>query len=146
MATMAIAFGLMLTGCSSKTEKINEYSTEMSEYTSDFAETMDDFHKLNVESSVDPSIMSTNEWINDAAEALDDMAYHIEDIRSVEPPKGLEKSHGYVLEAMDSYEYAVNNYPESINDADVRKSCMDALKEGDRNMIKAGEELQKVTD
>ena len=143
---MAIAFGLMIAGCSSKEEKINEYSVEMTEYTSDFAETMGDFHELNVESSIDPSVMSTDEWINDAAEALDDMAYHIEDIRSVEPPKELEVSHGYVLKAMDSYEYAVNNYPESINDADVRKSCMDALKEGDKNMIKAGEELQKVTD
>ena len=148
ITTAALTLGLMLTGCSSgpSPEEVTEYSTEMEEEIGDFTNTMTIFYILNTEAVGDPAVMSTNEWIVDVSETLIDMEGHIEDVRAITPPEGLETSHDYALKAMDSYEYVVINYPDSLADPEIMNLCMDALEEANKNIEKAGLELNKLTD
>ena len=152
---MAIAFGLMLTGCSetSVTEPkadVSDYSEEMEGYTGEFAATMQEFSDLNMEASQNPPLMATDEWIMDVSLTLISMEEHIADIRAVEVPEGapeeVEKSHEYVLKAMDSYEFAVDNYPDALGDTGLLYECIDAMEEGNSNIEKAELELSKISD
>lgn len=153
-----MTLGLMLTGCSetvtetAKEEITNnnpdaliDYSTKMEGYMNDFSMTMQEFSDLNMEASQNPSIMSTNEWVTDVSSTLISMEEHIADIRAVTPPDEVEVSHDYVLQAMDSFEYVVNNYPDSLGNSDIMSSCIDALEEGGENLDKAKTELDEIT-
>lgn len=159
ITTAALTLGLMLTGCSETTvteesqNKVKEeaesksesttliaYSTEMEGYMNDFTITMTEFSDLNMEASVDPSIMASSDWMVDMSSVLIDMDKHIAGIRTVTPPEEMEVSHDYVLKAMDSFEFVVDNYPDSLEDPELMSDCIDALGEGGANLDKAIEE------
>jgi len=161
MIAAGMTLGLMLTGCSEtvtetakdvKEEVTNEnsdnliaYSTEMEGYMNDFSITMQEFSDLNMEAAENPSIMATSEWMSDISLSLISMEEHIADIRAVTPPEEMKVSHDYVLQAMDSYEFVVNNYPDSLGDPGLMNECIDALEEGGANLDKATEEVSKIT-
>ena len=161
ITTAALTLGLMLTGCSETTvtesakEEVKEapgvdsdllaYSTEMEGYMNDFTITMTEFSDLNMEASVDPSVMASSDWMMDITSVLIDMDKHIAGIRTVTPPEEMEVSHGYVLKAMDSFEFVVDNYPDSLENPEVMSDCIDALNEGGANLDKAIEETSKFT-
>ena len=161
ITTAALTLGLMLTGCSEtvtetantvkeevtheKSDNIIAYSTEMEGYMNDFTITMTEFSDLNMEASVDPSIMTSSDWMVDMSSVLLDMDKHIAGIRTVTPPEEMEVSHGYVLKAMDSFEFVVDNYPDSLENPEVMSDCIDALNEGGANLDKAIEETSKFT-
>ncbi|MCK1982191.1 MULTISPECIES: hypothetical protein [Peribacillus] len=158
-----MTLGLMLTGCSETTvtdsdttEEVTEptsnteladYGTEMEGYLNDFTVTMTDFSNLNSEAANNPSIMLTDDWIMDISLSLVTMEEHINNIRSVDAPAEVQKSHDHVLQAMDSFQYVVDNYPNAIDNVDVELlgTCVDAMTEGGQHLDKATAELNKVT-
>jgi hypothetical protein len=165
MIAAGMTLGLMLTGCSETTvsesneepkeevtepaadTELSDYGTEMQGYLTDFTVTMTDFGELNTEASQNPSIMLTDDWKVDISVALVTMEGHIEDIRSVDAPAEVQKSHDHLLQAMDSFQYVVDNYPDAIDnvDVDLLGTCVDAMTEGGQQLDKATEELNKVT-
>jgi hypothetical protein len=165
MIAAGMTLGLMLTGCSETTvsepneepkeevtepaadTELSDYGTEMQGYLSDFTVTMTDFSELNTEAANNPSIMLTDDWRMDISISLVTMEEHINNIRSVDAPAEVQKSHDYVLQAMDSFQYVVDNYPDAIDnvDVDLLGTCVDAMTEGGQHLDKATEELNKVT-
>ncbi|MGE7650528.1 hypothetical protein ACQKM1_22535 [Peribacillus frigoritolerans] len=166
MIAAGMTLGLILTGCSETTvtesneepkeevmpeptanTELSDYGTEMEGYLSDFTVTMTDFSNLNSEAANNPSIMLTDDWIMDISLSLVTMEEHINNIRSVDAPAEVQKSHEHVLQAMDSFQYVVDNYPNAIDNVDVELlgSCVEAMTEGGQQLDKATVELNKVT-
>lgn len=110
------------------------YSTSMGDSFGEFESIMYDFSDLMLDAGNDPYLMFDDAWTIDVATQLVLMQGVIDDIKSLNPPTGFEDVHNKTLQAMDEYQYVVDNLPRAIDnmDVDLINSCSDAVANGTR--------------
>jgi hypothetical protein len=110
------------------------YSTSMGDSFGEFESIMYDFSDLMLDAGNDPYLMFDDAWTIDVATQLVLMQGVIDDIKSLNAPTGFEDVHNKTLQAMDEYQYVVDNLPRAIDnmDVDLINSCSDAVANGTR--------------
>lgn len=123
----------------------NTYFSTMDLYSEDFSLHSASFSELNSELEENPTLMLTEEWVQDAAVSLLGMKSVIPKILAVVPPKNLKDYHNHFLEAMDEYTFIINNFPNAIDnfDTDLYLECNEARIRAIEHLSKANETLRE---
>lgn len=103
-----------------------EYSDNMSAYFSSFSDVMTRFSTKNREAAQNPALMADSNWMIDTSAVIIDMQTLIEDYRAIDDvPAVFESSHKLLGDAIDQYEFVVENYATGIDnmDADLLTQC-----------------------
>lgn len=97
-----------------------------------------------------PTLMYDEDWLMNMALALNQLDLGISEIKAIKEPNDsvLKESHALVLKAMDTYQFAVDNLPNAIDNMDVEllQKCSEQIKTGNDYLNQANELIDtKVT-
>ena len=110
----------------------SEYTKAMSVAMQNVSDALGGMTEESKKMADNPALILDQGWIMDMALALTMLDASIIQVRDIEEPTDpkLKEAHGLVLNAMDHYEYVVDNYPSAIDnmDADLIKECTENLK------------------
>lgn len=110
----------------------SEYTKAMSVAMQNVSDALGGMTEESKKMADNPALILDQGWIMDMALALTMLDASIIQVRDIEQPTDpkLKEAHGLVLNAMDHYEYVVDNYPSAIDnmDADLIKECTENLK------------------
>ncbi|WP_458459974.1 hypothetical protein [Pseudobutyrivibrio sp.] len=108
-----------------------EYLRDMTNVLEDFTVILNDFAELSTQAGQNPYVMTTNDWIMDTAIVLTEFDTAIQEARAIEEPENPEllRSHRLIMQAMDEYQFIVDNYPDAIDnlDTDLLNECILAM-------------------
>ena len=149
---VALFSALLLGGCSEETVKESaveqkettkaaepakkavesEYTKAMSVAMQNVSDALGGMTEESKKMADNPALILDQGWIMDMALALTMLDASIIQVRDIKEPTDpeLKEAHGLVLNAMDHYEYVVDNYPSAIDnmDADLIRECTENLK------------------
>ena len=110
----------------------SEYTKAMSVAMQNVSDALGGMTEESKKMADNPALILDQGWIMDMALALTMLDASIIQVRDIEEPTDpkLKEAHGLVLNAMDHYEYVVDNYPSAIDnmDADLIRECTENLK------------------
>ena len=110
----------------------SEYTKAMSVAMQNVSDALGGMTEESKKMADNPALILDQGWIMDMALALTMLDASIIQVRDIDEPTDpkLKEAHGLVLNAMDHYEYVVDNYPSAIDnmDADLIKECTENLK------------------
>ena len=109
----------------------SEYTKAMSVAMQNVSDALGGMTEESKKMADNPALILDQGWIMDMALALTMLDASITQVRDIEQPTDpkLKEAHELVLNAMDHYEYVVDNYPSAIDnmDADAIRKCTENL-------------------
>ena len=109
-----------------------EYTKAMSVAMQNVSDALGGMTEESKKMADNPALILDQGWIMDMALALTMLDASITQVRDIDVPTDpkLKEAHELVLNAMDHYEYVVDNYPSAIDnmDADAIRECTENLK------------------
>lgn len=122
-----------------------EYSTKMESISYDIQTIMNDFSQLMYQAGDNPNLMFDDNWIIDVATQIALLDGVITEVRNIEAPSQLDDVHSLILEAMNEYEFVVDNFPSAIDNMDVNliNECNTAITNATGHITEATSLLQE---
>jgi hypothetical protein len=127
-------------------DDIATYHNQLNDPVNGLSQAMGTFGELNIKAGSDPSLMFTDDWKTDMAVALVAMDKYIGQIRAIDPPDSLDEPHALLLQAMDEYQYVVDNYPKAIDNMDANAiiECTNHMNNGNDLIGQATDKLNSM--
>ncbi len=109
------------------------YVNELEHQTDQWATLFSNFYNVIQKSS------NTDKWREDILVELVSMKLLVEEAKSITPPENMKNIHNQFIEAIDHFDYMIENIPSALdnNDKELTEKCMYELTIG-------AEELQKT--
>jgi hypothetical protein len=104
---------------------------------------MGKFSELNGQAGQDPSMLADSDWQIDMASTLVDMQRYIQDVQAINPPDAVADVHDTLLQAMDEYQFVVDNFPTALDtlDSSLIDECTSHMKNGNDLVGQATDEM-----
>lgn len=128
----------------SVTEDREKYHELLSNPVTGLTGAMELFSDLSTKASNDPSLLTDTDWKQKMAFALASMGEYIGQIQAINPPDSLSDIHDILLQAMDEYQFTVDNFATALDtmDSDLINECTAHMQKGNELM---GEATDKMT-
>jgi hypothetical protein len=109
-------------------------------------QSLEKFSELNSEASSNPSLMFSDDWKTDMAATLVSMGIYLDQIRKVNPPASMTETHNLILQAVEEYQYVVDNYANALDnlDADAITECITHMQQGNNFVLQATDKLNSM--
>lgn len=124
-------------------DKTIAYSEGMGVDLDSLTQLLEMFGEQNQKVGVNPEIMFDEDWQMDTVIILQLLDETIASIRESQPPEAFQQSHDLTMQAMDEFQFMVDNYPAAVDNLDVAlmEQCVTAMTNGANFISQATEAM-----
>ncbi|WP_026693855.1 hypothetical protein [Peribacillus kribbensis] len=124
----------------------SKYGGAMSAELKEFAISMFQFSQLNTQASENSQLFSDSKWKQDLHDNLTVMQMNITTVKSLTPPPSVKTAHSLVLNAMNEFQFVVDNYYHAIEvlDTELMQQCLNHMNQGAIFMEQANKEMAAI--